>query len=226
MPSAPDLKRQRGRFPMSKFHSSGEILGDSGFITKGLIAAGELEDLNAHLGPTERATDLAVTKAVEEGGYFITLYERWYENYYTMRDRGPFAPLPWGVRHLVTALAYRYTRVMLYMQGTGRYTAEEVTSLRGEMIGMLGDFAEASRARSAHEEDGPFWILGGEKPSEADFTVFGYLAGCVGTFTQPATTALIKSHPALIEYIERIQYRYFPDFELGDLQVAAKVHVE
>ncbi|KAK4208817.1 hypothetical protein QBC37DRAFT_295807, partial [Rhypophila decipiens] len=159
--------------------------------------------------------------------------EQWYENYYTMRDRGPFAPLPWGIRHLVTALTYRYARLMLYMQGTGRYTAEEVTSLRGEMIGVLGDSAEASRARSAahDDEDGPFWILGGEKPSEADFTVIGYLAGCVGTVAgirsrQPATAALVKSHPALIEYIERIHCRYFPDFELGDLEVAGKVHVE
>ncbi|KAM7222209.1 hypothetical protein V8F06_002481 [Rhypophila decipiens] len=62
------------------------------------------------------------------------------------------------------------------MQGTGRYTAEEVTSLRKEMIGMLGDFAEAaSRARSAahDEDDGPFWIMGGEKPSEADLLFLG-----------------------------------------------------
>lgn len=103
-----------------------------------------------------------------------------------MRDRGPFANLPGGIRHVVVAFVFRYARFMLYMQGTGRYAADEVARLRDEAIGALADFAEAARGRRGEDEDGvrrPFWILGGEKPSEADFTLFGYLSGMLVTVT-------------------------------------------
>lgn len=68
-----------------------------------------------------------------------------------------------------------------------------MTGLREEMIGMLADFAEAARRRrNSHQdvdsdneesEEEPFWILGGEKATEADFTIFGYLSGLLATVT-------------------------------------------
>jgi len=99
-----------------------------------------------------------------------------------MRDRGPFASLPGGIRHVVVQFVSRYAKFMLYMQGTGRFVGDEVVRLRDEAIGALADFAEAARGKRG--DDGrPFWILGGEKPSEADFTLFGYLSGMLVTVT-------------------------------------------
>lgn len=58
----------------------------------------------------------------------------------------------------------------MWFQGTGRFDGEEVRGFTEEAVGALGGFAEAAREGG---KGGVFWILGGEGPSEADFTVFG-----------------------------------------------------
>ena len=65
---------------------------------------------------------------------------------------------------------------MLYFQGTGRHTSDEVKEMRREAIGALADYAAAAMAKVDADSSEPFWILGGDKPTEADFTLFGYLA--------------------------------------------------
>jgi len=95
-----------------------------------------------------------------------------------MRDQGPFGNIPWGIRHLAGLAIYGYCWTMLYFQGTGRHKSDEVKLLRREAVGAVADYAEAALAKAAGKDDKePFWILGGEKPTEADFTLFGYLSG-------------------------------------------------
>jgi len=92
-----------------------------------------------------------------------------------MRDIGPFSYFPWGVRHFVASVAFLYVKMMLFFQGTGRHKPDEVRHFTEEAIDALAGFAEAARAKAKGE--GPFWIMGGDKPTEADFTLFGALAG-------------------------------------------------
>ncbi len=110
-----------------------------------------------------------------------------------MRDTGPFGHLPAGLRHVAGYLSLQYVKLMMYMQGTGRHSAEEVAHFTEETIAALGEFAEAARerlwkketdeGRAGRGDGGPFWILGGEKASEADFTLFGCLSGYLASPT-------------------------------------------
>ena len=96
-----------------------------------------------------------------------------------MRDEGPITHgLPWGVRQATTFFSKLYCRMMLYFQGTGRHTSDELNELRREAIGALADYAGVALAKTAANSSEPFWILGGDKPTEADFTLYGYLANC------------------------------------------------
>jgi hypothetical protein len=70
---------------------------------------------------------------------------------------------------------------MLYFQGTGRHTSEEVKQMRREAIGVLAALAAAAYAKTEKSSADPFWILGGKEPTEADFTLFGYLSGLLAT---------------------------------------------
>lgn len=99
-----------------------------------------------------------------------------------MRDHGPFSYLPRGVRHVVGVAIFQYVRIILYCQGTGRHSLDEVRLFREEAVAALGDYAGAALAKAADTKQ-PFWILGGPAPTEADFALFGYLSGMLVTAT-------------------------------------------
>jgi len=160
------------------------------------------------------------------------VYERFYENFHVTQRLGPLAGLSWGVRHVAAFFVWQYSRLMLYFQGTGRYAPDELKRLRREAVGTLADYAGAAMAKAAGGASEPFWILGGEQPTEADFTLFGYLANmCYSSGPQvsspfrlgdgeltsrcrnPFTTDLVRQHKPLVSYVERIHRKYFPDFK-------------
>ncbi|KAF5973152.1 glutathione S-transferase [Fusarium bulbicola] len=61
-----------------------------------------------------------------------------------------------------------------YGQGTGRLTDEEVTELREEVWESVGVLLAEARMRKKGD-DGPFWALGGDEPTEVDATIFGFI---------------------------------------------------
>lgn len=67
------LQAPKGKIPYVEFHETGEIVGDSGLIIQRLITTTGDMDVNSNLGLEKRATDYALRKAVEEGGYFLTV---------------------------------------------------------------------------------------------------------------------------------------------------------
>ncbi|KAK1835472.1 glutathione S-transferase [Podospora conica] len=201
----------RQKLPFIKLAGTDELLGDTALITKHLVAAGHLPDVNEVLAEEKRAVGYCVTAMVEDRFNYLVAYERWFEHADGMRE-SVFGFLPWGVRHVVGYGALQYARAMMYFQGTGRFSAEEVGGFMEEAVGVLGALAGAARGEG-EGKGGVFWILGGEGPSEADFAVFGGLSALLVRPGQPKVTAMIRGDSALMEYMEGINKVYFPDFE-------------
>src|SRR5271155_467705 len=106
--------------------------------------------------------------------------ERWLENYQIHRDKVLWST-PFLIRLVVGLLIYRKTSQTLYGQGTGRYSSEEIAAFRREIWQALNDrlletSLVESKSTSSHERKEPFWILGGATPTEADATLFGFIA--------------------------------------------------
>lgn len=99
--------------------------------------------------------------------------ERWVDNYYTMRDYA-LGAIPYPLRVVVGLLAYRRVVATLHGQGTGRFTNDELRGAKSEIWESIDGLLQASRRASAGD-DGPFWVLGGEEPTEADTTLFGFV---------------------------------------------------
>ena len=93
------------------------------------------------------------------------------DNYYTMRDHA-LGAIPWPVRVVVGQLAYRKIAATLHGQGTGRFSDEELRASKVEIWSAIDGLLRASRTAA---DEGPFWVLGGEAPSEADATLFGFV---------------------------------------------------
>ena len=97
------------------------------------------------------------------------------DNYYTMRDHTLWA-VPYPLRIIVGMIVQRRHTAMLHGQGTGRFSDEELAQFKSEIWQTLDDQLNVSRIKADKEGlEGPFWILGGSHPTEADATLFGFI---------------------------------------------------
>lgn len=88
-----------------------------------------------------------------------------------------YGHLPFGVKQIMGILTRQFVNLMLYFQGTGRHECLTVRHFTEEAIAAMAGFAETAYEKSGSRSSAPFWILGGKKPTEADFTLFGALSG-------------------------------------------------
>ncbi|KAL4950880.1 hypothetical protein BDW69DRAFT_171195 [Aspergillus filifer] len=217
----------KGKIPYAEIKSDDNgtsdvtTMGDSALIIRHLIDHGILPSLNEGLSPEDRAHDLTIRALLEDKAFFYNTRERWTENYYIMRDT-VLSAIPYPIRVFVASMIYRNIVAGLYAQGTGRYTAEEVQTFRVEAWEAVSDLLVAAKAKrssksgSGSDEGKPFWVLGGEGPTEADASVFGFVASVLVCKAGPKTKELVKGHPVVLEYARRIHDAYFPDYELWE----------
>ena len=104
--------------------------------------------------------------------------------YYTMRPH-TLAALPYPIQLVVGLLAYHRISAAQYGQGTGRFSAEEISSFRKQIWQSVDALLVASRRKKSEKteigvgEDATFWVLGGSRPSEADAVLFGFIASAL-----------------------------------------------
>lgn len=162
-----------------------------------------------------------------------------------MRDH-VLGAVPYPIRVVLGMFIHRSMVQTLHGQGTGRYSADEIQEFRVEAWNAVNDLLVASKAKQtqhqAQEGDAgrPFWVLGGEEPTEADTTVFGFVISALictayvpllpllpfGSwnpsmkililFSGPKARELVMGFPVMREYARRIHDGYFPDYELWD----------
>src|ERR1700761_1406231 len=99
--------------------------------------------------------------------------ERWLENFYVQRDKALYA-IPYPLRVLVGCLVHRSVTSTLHGQGVGRLTTQEVRGLKTEIWKAIDDVL-GKRLRVAPGSQTVAWVLGGESPTEADATLFGFI---------------------------------------------------
>ena len=159
-------------------------IGDSTLIIRSLVDNDALPDLNRKLPAVQRAHDLAIRALMEDKVYFYGTREKWCDNYDEMRSN-VLAAIPWPLQSVVGWLAHRGILSALHGQGTGRLSDAEVRTLKEEvwhsLNALLTESVKSSLCRrgdDSHDEL-PFWILGGTEPTEADATVYGFIAGAL-----------------------------------------------
>ncbi|GME51029.1 Glutathione s-transferase [Neofusicoccum parvum] len=210
-------KSPRGKVPYIALSEKGEILSDSTLILKKLTEDGVLPDINATLSPAQRAHDLALRALLEDKLYFyhpeITQsFERWHQNYYAMRDH-VLSALPYLVRFLVGLLIYRESTQTLHGQGTGRFSPDEIAAFRLQIWESFDALLQAAKRNATGAEEAPFWVMGGEAPTEADTVFFGFIVSVLICSAAPESQKVVRSFPVVLEYAQRIHDRYFPDYQ-------------
>lgn len=189
------------------------MIADSSQIIGRLVEDNLLPDLNADLGPLDRAHDMALRALLEEKLYFYQGYEKWHENYYTMRDH-VLGAIPYPMRVLIGLLAYRGTMTTLHGQGTARFSGPEIASFREDIWKNINSLLDAKKRLADERDIKPcFWVLGGDSPSEADVVLFGFIIGALICTASPHSQRVVKNFPAVQDYARRIHDQYFPDYQ-------------
>lgn len=82
---------------------------------------------------------------------------------------------------VVGLLAYRKVSQTLHGQGTGRFSAEEISSFRQQIWENVNALVVASRGEKTDTgaAKAPFWVSGGNKPSEADASLFAFISSAL-----------------------------------------------
>lgn len=102
--------------------------------------------------------------------------ECWVDNYYLQREQALWA-VPYPIRVLVGRSVYKKVTTTLYGQGVGRYSAAEVDSFRREIWGSFNDLlADVRETSGSSDTRAPFWVLGTAEPTEADISLFSFVA--------------------------------------------------
>lgn len=151
-----------------------QSMGDTSLIVRHLISEGQLKDLNEKLTPVQRAHDLAIRSLMEDKLYFYGVREKWFDNYEIIRAKS-LAAIPWLIRIIVGFFIRRTVGQALHGQGAGRFTDDEVQVFNEEIWENINALLLEARKAAVAEE--PFWVLGGEEPTEADATLYGFIAG-------------------------------------------------
>ncbi|OAL26441.1 hypothetical protein AYO20_10109 [Fonsecaea nubica] len=192
-------------------HNGPSLLGDSTLIIQRLLSMGCIPDLNGSLSEQLKLDDLGLRALLEDKLYFYHMRERWLENFYVQRDKALWS-MPFPVRVLVGFLIYRGVTQTLHGQGVGRLTNDEVRDLKTEIWRSINQVLSI-RLRQVSADDEPVWLLGGEQPSEADATLFGFIVSVLVSDSAPESKTLVKSFASVIKYAERIHSLYFPEYE-------------
>jgi glutathione S-transferase len=185
----------KGKVPW--IEHEGRRLGDSSLIIDYLKQRFG-DPLDARLDARQRATGRLVQRTLEEGTYWVGLYDRWAvdENFERIRERlfGPILgrPLIWVVPDLIR----KRMLSALYAQGTARHSADEVYA--------MGRADLAAVAELLGEQ--PFLL--GEQPSSYDAVVYAFVVGLVRRKT-PALAGAVPEN--LRAYVQRMHQAYFPE---------------
>ena len=82
--------------------------------------------------------------------------------------------LYYPIREVVGLLIHRKTMQALHGQETG-YTAGEIRSFRQEIWEGINSLLICARTTATDANTKPFWVLGGEGPTESDALLFGFI---------------------------------------------------
>ncbi|CAI4232979.1 unnamed protein product [Auanema sp. JU1783] len=191
-----------GTLPFVEYN--GKEYHDSSFIIRDLTNILEKKSLEEHLSDEQRATGRAFEKMAETSLSQSLLVSR-LENIDKIIENLP-PHLYGGIWfYLFSGIFKKYfvkaKRNVLFISGLGKHTRQEQIEIGSDDLKAISKYLGAKH------------YLTGFKPTRIDATLFGVLAQVVYAPYESEHLDLIKTEcPNLMEYVERIKNRYWPDW--------------
>lgn len=186
----------KGKFPYLK--DNGKTIADSTFIIKYLQTTYG-DKLGDHtLSPRDQALAHSLRRMMEEGLYWVLLYNQWMEEVaWEAFQPEIFRHLPPAERQAVAPQLREVVRGYLHAQGIGRHAREEVYAIGNADLSAL----------SAYLEENPYFM--GEQPTSLDATAYAFLTRVVWVPYESPLKTHAQSLPNLEAYCTRMKQQYY-----------------
>ena len=180
-----------------------EVIADSHFLMRHLEIAHGV-DFSGGYKTDQLAKGWAVARMLEEHFYFISMNIRWLrdENFW----KGPyqfFEGVPAPIRPLIARIIRKKVAKTHDLQGLGRHSAAERLDLAKGDLDAIESMLKGNR------------FLLGDKPSAVDATVLGSLWAAECSYFKSEIADHIRTRPVLMNYLQHMQERYFPEFKIS-----------
>ena len=195
-------KAPRGKLPY--IEDEGKFVSDSGHIIEHLKQRYG-DPLDGHLTAQERAIGFAFQSMLEEHFYFVQLYIRfqndagWEVYKGSLAEYGRRIGVPGFLTPILLHQVRSKTKQQLHLQGTGRHSLEEVTSIGKRQLDAVSNMLGEK----------PFLL--GEKPTSFDACIYAFLIGLL----EAPIPSQIKDHGHTLANLSAYCQRMRERFSLG-----------
>ena len=184
----------KGKLPFIE-DDDGSLVADSSLIIEHLSRRRGI-DLDAGLGPGERAQALALQRLFEDHLYFVVVWSRWLDPE-GWRSFGPalFQGIPPPLQQAIAAFVRRRLRQDLRAQGLGRHSPAEIYAMGRADLEAIAILLGAR----------PFVF--GERPTTIDAIAYGFLANILLVPIETELARIARGLPTLVAWTEAMERR-------------------
>ena len=179
-----------------------QYLSDSELILNHLCQKHQIT-LDTHLSEEQKQWSHLMIRTMEEGTYFIVLWERWMvdRNWQVIKSKY-FANLPPLLRSILSEILRRQVKRTCWGQGISRYEPEEILAkLHSDLRAFL----------AFQSQKGPYFL--GEQISRVDFTIFSLLVLLLKVELPEPLSFPYELKGQALRYVDWILTEYFSDLE-------------
>jgi glutathione S-transferase len=188
-------KSLKGKLPC--ISDDGKKMADSGFIIE-YLQHKYSDTSDSHLTEEQKASVLTLRRMLEEHLYWVIVYSRWIdERYWSIAKEAFFGHLKGPLYYLIPRLVRKNLRSVLYKQGIGRHSVEEVYQLGIEDLHALSIVLEQHS------------FCMGDEPTSIDACVYAFLANILQPPLPSPLQDYAKAQKHFLTYCERMKERFY-----------------
>ncbi|OZJ05362.1 hypothetical protein BZG36_01537 [Bifiguratus adelaidae] len=203
-------KPPKGRIPFFLYEDT--LIGDSTLGIRHFIDRGVVPDLDEGLTEEQKATSLAYQCLIEDNLYPAWSWERWVQDEgWQKLSATIFAHLPIVVSTIVPYLLRRRVVARYGEMDIGRHSPEEI-------MGIMRTDVKALSVLLGDKE----YMLGLDRPTTIDCSLFGLLASNIGRLRDTATQEEVNKYPNLVRYRNHMLSTFFPERKQGFFDTMAQ----
>ena len=191
-------KAPTGKLPYIETED-GRTIGDSGIIVDHLTRTAGVT-IDDGLSDEQKAVATALTRLLEDHLYFIGVYFRWVDDdSWAVVRPAFFGRMPQPLKSIVPGLLRRRARRMLWAQGLGRHSREQLVAMGTADLQAIATVLG----------DKPFLL--DDNARSVDAVAYGLLANLAYPPVESPMKHALHRIPALVAYCDRIRDRYWAE---------------